>query len=176
MPVIIELTPETHEHFAAHRLRHRAESGNGGIHFMPFAPADPDGPKGVGAMNLIIPVGAQKWERCFVVVESGTDTVFGHVNLRGGHLKVGLHRCELGLGLELAYRGQGLGTLLMQKAIAFAKAQPELHWIDLSTFAINTPARTLYQKLGFSEVGIIPDRFRIQDESIADVLMTLNVK
>ncbi len=42
-------------------------------------------------------------------------------------------------------------------------------------FSHNAPGRALYERLGFTEVGTLTDRFRIQGTSIDDVIMTLNV-
>ncbi|HTR00530.1 MAG TPA: GNAT family protein, partial [Candidatus Acidoferrum sp.] len=90
-------------------------------------------------------------------------------------LHAGLHRCQLGIGIEGPWRRQGLGERLMQTAIAFAREQPSLQWISLSTFAGNTAARALYQRLGFVEEGVLRDRFRLGGQVIDDVQMILSV-
>ena len=90
-------------------------------------------------------------------------------------MKTALHRCELGIGVERGWRGQGLGERLMQTAIRFTQEAESLKWLDLKHFAHNTEARALYDKLGFTEMGVLPDRFRIGEQSIDDILMTLRV-
>ncbi len=50
-----------------------------------------------------------------------------------------------------------------------------LEWIDLKVFAHNTPARSLYRELGFVDIGVVRDRFRIGGQSIDDVIMTLDL-
>ena len=160
--------------FQAHFTRHRAESGSGDQAFMPFAPGDPDGPKGLApdalARSLITP----GWQRWFVVIETD-GRIVGHVNLKGDGLTSGLHRCELGIGIQAEYRGTGLGRRLMDTAIAFARDVDTLAWVDLRVFAHNSTARALYRTLGFVEVGILVDRFRIDDGQVDDVIMTLTV-
>ena len=111
----------------------------------------------------------------FVAVSDGNDIV-GHVDLKGDHLKTGLHRCELGIGIERPYRGRGLGRRLMETAIEFARAADTLSWMDLRVFSHNVAGRALYRSLGFSEVGTLVDRFRIDGQRIDDVVMTLKVK
>ena len=106
---------------------------------------------------------------------TGGRRVVAHVNLKGDGLATGLHRCELGIGIEEAYRSAGLGRRLMGTAIDFARHAPSLNWLDLRVFSHNTPARVLYISLGFKEVGTWFDRFRISGQSIDDILMTLNV-
>ena len=81
----------------------------------------------------------------------------------------------MGIGIERAFRGQGLGRKLMETAIEFARETPSIEWVDLRVFSHNLNARALYQALGFVEVGVVRDRVRIEGESIDDVMMTLNV-
>ncbi len=171
---ICPLTPVDWSRFRAHFKRHRAESGRGDPHFLPFAPDDPEGPKGIELEALSRPPGERGWQRCWVAIVDGVKIV-GHVNLKGSGLSAGLHRCELGIGIERPHRGGGLGRRLMAAAIGFARGVEALAWIDLQVFAHNAPGRALYLDLGFVEVGTVVDRFRIEAQSVDDVIMTLNV-
>lgn len=174
-PRIQPLTEQHRALFEAHFARHRAESGQGDHHFMPFGPDDPDAPSGWGDTRLDIPLDEPGWQRWWgAFVESG-DRIVGHVDLRADALRTGLHRCVLGIGVERAHRGAGLGQELMQVAIEFCRQAPSLEWLDLRVFAHNTSARRLYQHLGFQEVATFTDRFRINGDVIDDVAMTLPV-
>jgi RimJ/RimL family protein N-acetyltransferase len=173
---IVELTPQRYPVFVAHMQRHRAESGVDGFHFMPFAADDPEGPAGVHLDKLEVPFNEPGWERAFVAVEPDTQQIVGHVCIKSGRLRAMLHRCDVGLGVEARYRRQGLGEQLMKVAIAFARRQPMLSWMDLSTFGHNLPAQHLYRKLGFQQVGVLRDRIRIGETSIDDLLMTLSLR
>lgn len=171
---IHKLTDNDLRELLTHVERHRAESGRGGDHhFMPFAPDDPQGPKGLDRAALQLRLDEIGWQRWWVAIDAGE--VVGHVNLKGDGLKTGLHRCELGIGLERAYRGQGYGRGLMTKAIEYASSAKTLSWIDLRVFSHNAAGRALYQSLGFVEIGTIVDRFRIEGGAIDDVVMTLDV-
>ena len=161
------------EALKAHFNRHRAESGRGDIHFMPFAPDDPDGPRGLNTDGLALPLSEPAWQRWFAAW-SGNEVV-GHVNLKGGQLKSTLHRCELGIGIERQARGQGLGRALMLQAIECVRAAASVDWLDLKVFGHNAAALALYRSLGFIEVGRVGDFVRLEDERIDDVLMTLSV-
>lgn len=160
------------EHFA----RHRAESGRGDYHFMPFEPDDPSGPRGINPERLVQSLGEPGWQRYWVATDETRQCIIGHVDLKGGPLRTALHRCELGIGIERAWRGRGLGRRLMQVAIDFARQQPNLAWVDLGVFTHNQNAAHLYRSLGFQELATIPDRFRVAGEHIGDILMTLNVE
>lgn len=160
--------------FHAHFRRHLAESGRGDGHFMPFAPDDEDGPTGLTAEGLARSLRERSWQRWFLATTDRGDVV-GHVDLKGDGLRVGLHRCELGIGIERPYRRQGLGRRLMETAIEFARNAETLSWVDLRVFAHNAAGRALYRSLGFVEIGTIVDRFRIEGQKIDDVLMTLRL-
>lgn len=162
--------PGFNDHFA----RHRAESGSIDPYFMPFAADDPQGPRGLDSKALTYPLNKLGWQRWWLAVSS-TGQIIGHVNLKGAALRSMLHRCELGIGIEHPYRGGGLGRKLMQTAISFTQNVDSLCWIDLRVFAHNTAARALYQSLGFVELGRIQDCFRIDKQSISDVIMVLQV-
>lgn len=176
MQVEIEaFVPASSAVLQAHLARHRGESGNGDIHFMPFVPGASHGPRGIDVDSALLSLDTPGWQRWFCARDRDCGNIVGHVNLKSDGLATGLHRCELGIGIERAYRGQGLGKRLMDCAIAFARNSESLAWIELKVFAHNTAARALYQQVGFEEIGTVPDRFRILGERINDVIMILNV-
>ena len=107
-----------------HFNRHWAESGrDGDLHFMPFAPSNADGPKGLDSHALRLGLDQVGWQRWWILIVDGSRVV-GHANLKGDSLKTGLHRCELGIGLERPYRAQGHGRSLMCAAIDYAGGCP----------------------------------------------------
>ena len=171
--------------YDAHFARHRAESGRGDYHFMPFEPDDPNGPRGIDRTSIELPLTELGWQRWWVAwaqVDQKADDqqedgqkIVGHLDLKGGQLVTNLHRCVLGIGIERAYRGQGLGKRLMLEALAFTRAASTLSWLDLNVFAHNANARSLYSSLGFVEIGLLKDQFRIEGESFDDVMMTLPI-
>ncbi len=62
------------------------------------------------------------------------------------------HRADLGIGLYLDYRGQGLGARLLGSALAHAQ-RIGLRRIDLTVRESNQAAIHLYHKSGFSIEG-----------------------
>ena len=159
----------------AHLRRHFAESGHDDIIFIPFDLALGDGPSGITPENSFLPLDRPGWQRWFCAWNDATGEIVGHVDLKGDKLRAASHRCELGIGIERAWRGQGLGQRLMETAIGFAQAAESLVWLDLRVFAHNTRARALYTKMGFVEVGVRHDLIRIGDQRIDDVVMVLRV-
>lgn len=116
------------------------------------------------------PITEPGWMRTWGLIADGQ--IVGHCDLKGGHLASDLHRATLGIGLEPAYRDRGQGRVMCETAIVWARAQG-LAWIDLGVFGPNLRAQALYRKLGFVEVGVTKDRFRLDGESIDDISMTL---
>lgn len=163
-------------HIAAqHMARHADESGRGGdIIFAPFEDFDTEAWQARHEERFRLAVDEPGWERLWGVFD-GAQMV-GHVDLSGASMHASLHRARLGLGLERPYRGRGIGLRLMQTAIAWARDEPSLEWVDLGVFAHNLVARGLYEKLGFSQIATVSDLFRVRGQSIDDVTMTLRLR
>jgi RimJ/RimL family protein N-acetyltransferase len=163
-------------HLAArHVERHAAESGRGGdALFAPFSEFDHEAYEETRSESWRRPVDAPGWERCWAAIED--ERVVGHLDLTGGSLYSQLHRARLGIGVERTHRGRGLGSRLLDVAIAWAREGEEIDFIDLSVFAHNDRAYRLYQRFGFVEIGRMTDAYRLNDTSIDDVLMTLPLR
>lgn len=79
------------------------------------------------------------------------------------------------MGLEQPYRGEGLGSKLLEAAIKEAKALPEAEYLDLRVISLNTPAIKLYEKFGFQVVTTIRNFARIKDQPVDDIMMSISV-
>ncbi len=64
------------------------------------------------------------------------------------------HRGFLGMGLLKQFRGQGLGSQLLNKVLVHAK-DIGLEKVELTVYTNNTAAIQLYKKCGFTEIGVI---------------------
>lgn len=174
----MRIAPLSQDHIPAleaHFRRHFAESGqDGDIIFMPYSPASDQGPQAIDREHFARDLSQPGWRRYWGLFDQGGEIV-GHIDVRTSALESMQHRCELGIGIERAFRGQGFGTQLMLKVIEFALAQPALCWLDLRVFGHNTAARALYRSLGFVETANLPDMMRINGQQIDDVWMTLAV-
>lgn len=103
------------------------------------------------------------------------DELVGYLHLGAGALISELHRAEMGMGIARSHRRRGGGGMLIHAAIAWARNQPSIDWIDLGVFSDNSGAQALYVRHGFQVVGRTPDRFRVDGQSLDDTSMTLNV-
>jgi ribosomal protein S18 acetylase RimI-like enzyme len=59
---------------------------------------------------------------------------------------------RIGIGVDDSARGYGIGELLMERAIAFARDQKAQH-VTLFVDPTNAPAIRLYRRVGFIETG-----------------------
>ncbi len=123
--------------------------------------------------QLALPLERRGWVRLWIAVDG--DETLGHVDLRASDRIADAHRVLLGLGIDEAHRGRGLGRALTQFAIDWARAN-RFDWIDLAVFTQNTQAVELYKKLGFVQTGFYVDRFRFDGESIDEFSMSLDLR
>lgn len=89
------------------------------------------------------------------------------------HKKV-RHVTVLGIGILKAWRAEGLGRTMMERAISAAREDAEIHKIELGVFSENKIAFSLYESLGFVYEGAKKRALRQPDGSyMDDVIMGL---
>ena len=70
-------------------------------------------------------------------------------------------------------RGQGLGRMLLEAAIARARETPGLEHLLLAVVTTNTAARKLYRSLGFEPYGREPLALKLGDRYLDEEMMVL---
>ncbi len=80
------------------------------------------------------------------------------------------HVGTLGIGVKSGYRRIGIATKLIETLTQTAKHQG-LKIILLAVYENNTPAITLYRKLGFKEIGRTPKGVYWEEKYIDDIKM-----
>ncbi len=81
----------------------------------------------------------------------------------------------LGLEVDPSARRRGVGTALLQTVHARAR-EAGCRKVELRVFATNGPAQALYRDLGYVVEGRLRDEFRINDEFVDDVFMSLFIE
>jgi putative acetyltransferase len=89
--------------------------------------------------------------------------VVGWCDVLPAHGQARAHVGILAIGVVAAARGQGIGGLLLRRAIADAWAHGFLR-IELTVRADNLPAKALYEREGFVVEGILRKGFRVDGE------------
>ncbi len=114
----------------------------------------------------------------FVVAECPIDGIVGWCDiyvepedeLRPGYSHVG----RLGMGLDMNFRGLGLGSAMLRSALDLARAT-HIERVELQVYASNAPAIALYRKFGFETEGV-RRRARKLDGRYEDVVMMARLR
>ncbi|GIL18157.1 MAG: N-acetyltransferase [Oligoflexia bacterium] len=97
-----------------------------------------------------------------------------HQNARRRRLK---HTGSFGMSVVSEYREHGIGTVLVEELLSWARLQPEIEKVCLSVFSNNPRAIHLYKKLGFHEEGRRVKEIKVgSDEYWDEILMFKMVK
>ena len=91
------------------------------------------------------------------------------------HLKT-QHRGRFGISVKQDYWGSGIGSLLLQEILSFAKKNG-IKQIELGVYSDNLRAQKLYERFGFTEWGRLPNAYKLKDGSYRDEInmaLTLN--
>lgn len=86
-----------------------------------------------------------------------------------------VHAGEIGMGVDDAHRGQGIGTQLLAALIDMADNWLNLRRLELTVFADNQAALALYRKFGFEEEGRLTD-FAFQAGRYATALAMARIR
>lgn len=81
------------------------------------------------------------------------------------------HGCALLRRIAVAQPGAGLGTLLLDSALAYAFEHAQAHRVQLQVYPENVRARRAYARAGFSEEGLLRDYRRRPDGTRVSMLM-----
>ena len=85
------------------------------------------------------------------------------------------HRAALGMTVSKANWNQGIGSMLMERLIQYAKNNG-IELIYLEVRKDNAAAIHLYEKFGFRQTGTLPAYFKIGNEYIDFISMCLDLR
>ena len=88
----------------------------------------------------------------FLVAEFEGE-IIGILDCRGGSRTSTQHTAVLGMSVSRAWRNRGVGSLLLEHVIQWARINPILSRIELNVIVDNTVAVHLYSKVGFQIEG-----------------------
>ena len=100
--------------------------------------------------------------------------IIGHGNLSGFPRRMS-HRAEMSLAVMKSEWNQGIGSMLVEKLIEYAR-QNEIEIIQLEVRSDNTGAIHLYEKHGFQRIGIIPAYFKMENAYFDFDMMCLDLR
>lgn len=106
---------------------------------------------------------------CAVAEEIGTGKILGLYILHPNNVGRCGHLCNASYAVASAFRGRHIGEALVRDCMARAH---ELGFRILQFNAVvasNLPARRLYERIGFKQLGTIPGGFRTKDGHYVDI-------
>jgi len=98
-----------------------------------------------------------------------------NLDLTGGARERIQHTAVLGMGILDEWRNMGLGSILLQTAIQWAKKNPILEKLWLQVYAENEAAIHLYAKMGFEIEGVQKKFIKRTNGTSDNLLMGLDV-
>lgn len=110
----------------------------------------------------------------FLVAEAGGEVV-GLLNCFGGKRRATRHAATLGISVRRDWRGRGVGTALLRRAVDWARATGVVTRLELEVYAANGGAVRLYERLGFVREGVrrraVLHDGRFEDELVMALLL-----
>lgn len=179
MTTIKELTKDRLEDFYRYLAFHISENGWEGT--TPFLPLSREQSKLTEEMKSMFESGLEKnfgeqdWRKTWVALNR-ENNIIGHADIRLNDQPNAAHRVILGMGVDGHHRRQKTGFQLLMHVINVCKTDHAISWLDLEVIASNSKAKRLYDKMGFRQVGLTVDMFRIDTVSYDYIAMTLNVE
>jgi ribosomal-protein-alanine N-acetyltransferase len=103
----------------------------------------------------------------WLVAFNNNDEIIGEIDITVKNLVRVKHVGVLTVGILKQYQSQGLGSALMNEALAWAKSSG-LRRLELFVFASNEKAQNLYKKFGFTHEGTRKNFLRHGENNFED--------
>jgi RimJ/RimL family protein N-acetyltransferase len=111
-------------------------------------------------------------ERAEFFVATVGDSIVANLGIAGHHRPQTAHVASLGMSVLAPYRGQGVGSRLLDAAIAWAKHR-SIQRLELEVLSNNPGARRLYERTGFVVEGSRRRAVEVDGSFVDAILMAL---
>jgi RimJ/RimL family protein N-acetyltransferase len=109
-----------------------------------------------------------------VFVAEAPEGIVGRLSVARDSHPASRHVADLGLMVAATHRRQGIGTALLDAAVAWARVSG-VRKLELHVFPHNEGAIALYEKYGFRREGYRTAHYRREDGYVDAILMALDV-
>lgn len=122
--------------------------------------------------KMIVDLGDRDRGVCLVAEHVGT--IVGHAFLEALPLAATSHVVRLTIAVHEGHQRRGVGRLLMNDLLRWARSNPRVEKVELQVRSSNDAAIALYRSLGFVDEGRKTRRLKIgPNEYLDDVYMAL---
>jgi RimJ/RimL family protein N-acetyltransferase len=109
-----------------------------------------------------------------VFVAEAQDGIVGRLSIARDSHPASRHVADLGLMVAASHRRRGIGTALLDAAVAWAR-ETGVRKLELHVFPHNEAAIALYEKYGFRREGLRHAHYRREDGYVDAILMALAI-
>ena len=109
-----------------------------------------------------------------VFVAEADGRIVGRLSLARDTHPASPHVADLGLMVAAGHRRHGIGTALLDQAVAWAR-ENGIEKLELHVFPHNEPAIKLYERFGFEHEGLRRGHYRRGDALVDAMLMAYRV-
>lgn len=96
--------------------------------------------------------------------------IVGRLSLSRDAHPASRHVADVGLMVAESHRRLGVGTMLLEQAVAWAR-EADVRKLELHVFPWNEPALRLYEQFGFEREGVRKEHYRRGGEYVDAILM-----
>ena len=115
-------------------------------------------------------------ENSLFLVAEFNGQLIGNIDLTGSKRTKMYHTGMIGMGIMENWRNQGLGKILIENALNWAKKNSKIEIVWLDVYSSNTLGVNLYKNMGFKVSGIIKGFFKDGNDYIDKVQMYQKIK
>ncbi len=108
-------------------------------------------------------------ERVVQLVALHQGQVIGNIGLEQVSRIRRSHCAHIGMGVAVAWQGQGVGSRLLAAALDLADNWMNVQRVELTVYADNEAAIALYRKFGFDTEGVFRE-YAVRDGVLVDAL------
>jgi RimJ/RimL family protein N-acetyltransferase len=106
----------------------------------------------------------------FVAEDEGAGAIVGRLSLARDPHPASRHVADVGLMVAESHRRQGVGTMLLERAVVWAR-DAGIRKLELHVFPWNEPALGLYESFGFVREGYRKRHYERGGELVDAILM-----
>lgn len=101
--------------------------------------------------------------------------IIGNCGINGSDRKKIKHNVNLGISILKEYWDKGLGTILLEHVVNYARITGKIKNIYLEVREDNLYAIKLYEKIGFKRIAMIPDKLYVNGKYHNELMYMLQI-